>query len=38
MKTIPKAESQKIPFQVFENSIPNEGNVTAKIKLTRNTK
>jgi len=25
MKTIPKAESQKIPFQVFENSIPNEG-------------
>ncbi|GAB7387173.1 hypothetical protein BSNK01_10090 [Bacillaceae bacterium] len=25
MKTIPKAEPQKIPFQVFENSIPNEG-------------
>jgi hypothetical protein len=25
MKTIPKAESQKITFQMFENSIPNEG-------------
>ena len=25
MEMIPKAEPQKIPFQVFENSIPNEG-------------
>jgi hypothetical protein len=25
MEIIPKAEPQKIPFQVFENSIPNEG-------------
>ena len=25
MEMIPKAEPQKIPFQVFEKSIPNEG-------------
>ncbi|WP_061567863.1 hypothetical protein [Caldibacillus debilis] len=25
MEMIPKAEPQKIPFQVFEESIPNEG-------------
>lgn len=25
MEIMPKAEPQKIPFQVFENSIPNEG-------------